>query len=170
MLADGNQHALTMGATLSKGELYVWSPIPGVPDLRQSYHASGQGHVHTPAGRLRHDDSVPTAAFTGSRRLWGASVDPGLVSWNYTPKSDTPKRSTLILDRGTVGQYPSCTVDVWAVETARTDLVEEVLSTYQVVIAHVLAANDAPWLLAIAWSITLEAARSLDEAIGRGPA
>lgn len=157
--------ALLVAASLSKNELYISSPMPAGPDLRQSTHASGKGHVHTPAGRLLHDERAALATFSGKRQLWSAAPDLGLLSWTYKPKPDKKNRRTLLLSTRYFGiDYPSCTVAIVGVEQGRADLVDEALADYPIVIDWALLDHTQPQLLAVAWTLTAESAAALDRA------
>lgn len=158
--------ALLVAASLNKNELYISSPMPAGPDLRQSMHASGKGHVHTPAGRLLHGEGAPLGDFTGKRQLWSAAADLDLLSWTYKPKPDKKSRRTLMLRSSYFGvDYPSCTVALVGVEQGRADLVDEALADYPVVIDSVLLDHAQPQLLAVAWTLTAESAAALDRAV-----
>lgn len=142
--------ALLVAASLSRNELYIASPMPvGAPDLRQSMHASGKGHVHTPAGRPVHDERPPLTEFTGRRQLWSAAPDLGLLSWTYKPKPDKKNRRTLLLRASDFGvEHPTCTVTIVGLEQGRADLVNEALADYPLVVNWVLLGHTQPQLLA----------------------
>lgn len=74
-------------------------------------------------------------------------------------KRDSAKRRTLIVDLDNL-DVPSFTIELWALEPGKPELVEEVFQHYEpggVVLNQVVADWCSPHLLAVVWTLKPEA-------------
>ena len=149
--------ALLMQVTLKGEDIYCGVCLPdGREMLRQSYHASGQAHIHTPAGRQLHQPGTPPASFTGRRRLFGGSPDLTLSRWGYRPRPDAGKRRTLRLPVQDLLTQPGWSVAVWLVERGRDDLIAETLDEHDVILGSTAVEWTQPMVLAFAWAMSAD--------------
>ena len=159
VLRQDDQYATAFFATL-KGEDLYYGPRLRIGDetFRASYHASGKQHLRTPMGRKINEPLTRPRDLKGKKKLGASSGNPTMLQWGYKPKPDTATRRTVILDNAQL-RYPSWTVDLWAIEAGRDDLVAEALRDYEncgVVVASVRADWPQPQLLAVVWTLTPE--------------
>ncbi|MEQ1844714.1 MAG: hypothetical protein ABL983_03950 [Nitrospira sp.] len=137
--------------------------------LRSSWHETGQVHIHTPEGRKLGPPRVMPQHFEGTAKLYsGGYTGP---DWSYRPKPDSLTRRTLILDKRSIER--SLTLDIWAIEAMRDDLVAEVLAEYSGargidLVSHATVAGTRPQLMAVAGTLTLPAWDSLRSPMGAG--
>ncbi len=158
IVADAAQdHALLMQVSVKGEDIYCGVCLPdGWQMLRQSYHASGQAHVHTPAGRLLHEPRTPPASFEGRHRLFGGSPDLTLARWGYSPRPDTGKRRTLRLPVGDLQRQPGWSIAVWLVERGRDDLITDTLAEHGVILGSTVVEWTQPMVLAFVWTMSPE--------------
>jgi hypothetical protein len=162
--SDG-QAALAGRLTVRGANLYIATVMPGWGEaMRHSLHESGQSHLYITGEtrRIRHEHPVdaPPADLRGATVLVSASapspLDPQL-EWTYKPKPDRASRRNLAIEAETMPS--SWSIDFWAIEPGRQDLVdaavEELAARFQV-LGHVLLDTTTPWILAVAWSIGQE--------------
>lgn len=164
IVVDGSRYALIVRATLDDEDLYcaVQKTHQGEA-LRQTYHKSGKRHTYVRETlRLLDDPSVPLRNFAGREKVWGVSPDLQGLDWSYKPKSDSPTRSSMILNLADLPEMWS--VELWCIEKGRQDLVSEMLSSYPGGLGklqHVLIDWTQPQLLAIALTLAPEVMESL---------
>ncbi len=158
IVADAPQdHALLMQVSVRGEDVYCGVCLPdGREMLRQTYHASGQAHIHTPAGRQLHEPRTPPASLTGRHRLFGGSPDLRLARWGYSPRPDTGRRRTLRLPADDLLTQPGWSVAVWLIEQGRDDLIAEILDEHDVIIGSTVVEWTQPIVLAFAWTMSPE--------------
>lgn len=156
-LHDAGRFQLQCFADLLGFDLYA-GPHGVRNMLRSTWHESGKVHTHTPAGRQVGPPRVIPERFEGKERLFSGGYSG--PDWSYRPKPDSATRRTLILEQHTVGR--GLTLDIWAVEAQRADLVAEVLAEYALMrgielISYALIDSTRPQLMAVASTLSLDA-------------
>jgi len=136
--------------------------------LRSSWHATGQVHTHTPAGREDGTPQVPPEDFKGRERLYSGGYTGN--DWSYKPKPDSPIRRTLVIDQHAVER--NIMLDLWAVEKGRADLVAEILAEYDgskgiELVSYLPIDWSQPQLVVVVGTMTLASWTALQEVINR---
>lgn len=126
--------------------------------LRSSWHGTGKVHIHTPEGRKVGAPRVMPEEFRGCAKLYSGGYSG--TDWSYRPKPDSPTRRTLILE--SIAVERGLSLDLWAVEPQRDDLVAEILAEYRglkgiELISHTLVDWTRPQLMAVAGTLTAAA-------------
>ena len=155
MVRNGDAHSLLLAATHSGTDLYCSLQGLAGPMLTSSYHQSGKGHTKVPGKiRLLDDDTVSLALFRGRVRLWKGQWPMDELDWNYKLRRDSDTRRSLVLEFDELSG--SWSVEIWAIEACRSDLVDETLDEGEHIeprFAHVLISWTQPQLLAVARSM-----------------
>jgi hypothetical protein len=137
--------------------------------LRSSWHATGQVHTHTPAGRQVGPPRVMPENFVGKAKLYSGGYTGS--DWSYKPKPNSSHRQTLVLERHAIER--GLTIDLWAVETNRLDLIAEVLGQYSgsrgvELVSHATTDWTRPQLVAVAGTLALAAWAALQKSEDTG--
>lgn len=162
--SNQDKHGLIVNVDVTKkGDVYIGDAhLPGVQLLKQSWHASGKGHVHTPAGRLLHTPKESPSNIPKPRRLWGSAPDLALLDWTYRPQ-ERPRRVNVRVDVALFKKAPSWTIDIWALPS--TTEIPQVLASYDIVSQHAVMEWTSPAVLAVVWTMRPEAWASLERSI-----
>ena len=166
VLRDAGRYATVCYLSLTrKGDLYFGTSLaPFDPQVfRTSYHKDGTRFTRLPKGRQPERHETPPIELKGKVKLGASSGDSRMLRWDYTPKADSRKRHTLILESQDLPR--SWTVDLWAIESRRKDLVGEILADYPphgVVLAYVQADWCQPQFLAVIWTLSGKAWAALE--------
>lgn len=138
-LRDGERHALLLGVTLSGLDLYCTSQRDAIfgSVIRRSIHGreTGQVNAHFPShwtqpgrgARIVEEQRIHLADLRGIRHIESGSGDLAHVRWDYRPKADTHKRSTLTIEKAWLPDT-GWFVQLYVVEPARRDLIERQLA------------------------------------------
>lgn len=165
VLRRGSSYALALRATIRGEDLYcAVDREPRGEVLRTSWHSSGATHTYVYGSkRVPYSKGTPLREFTGKLRLWGASSDPDDLDWSYRPKKDSAWRRTLVVDVAEVCRPFS--IDCWAVEAERDDLIGEAFAEsrrFNVVVSSIRIEWSRPQLLAIVTRPRPELLASID--------
>jgi hypothetical protein len=157
-----DRHALVFNVEIAKrGDVYVGAMhIPGKQVLKQSWHASGKSHMHTPADRHIHKPKVPPGKLQEPHRLMGSSFSPELRDWSYQPR-ERARRMNISIDLDRLGPGVQANVDLWAIPSI--DHMPSVLAFYKnlIVLGHVVMDWSTPNLVVVVWDLTPGAVASL---------
>jgi hypothetical protein len=158
----GDKHALVFDVTIAKaGDVYVGPMhIPGRQVLKQSWHASGKGHMHTPAELYLHKPKVPPGELREPLRLMGSSFSPELRDWSYQPR-ERNRRMNVSIDIGRLGPGVQANTDLWAIPSV--DHMPAVLKFYKdyIVLGRAVMDWSTPNLVVVVWDLTPKALASL---------
>lgn len=148
----------------TKGDIYTMGAIPDVGDLKGSVHPDGKAQLQIERKGVvkgsraespfweKAETMNPTERWAGRRRVASRTFDPGFTVWD--PEPPGPSTQTVLeIDDSVVRDLPGWTVDVWALEPQRPELVEECRALFPVVLGAAHDAGTVPELLAVAWTM-----------------
>ena len=170
VLFDGQRHALYWRVNMTGNNIYTGTQRLRRREIfRLSYHESGHSNLAV-MGRPVPSDCKPSLDnFMGKFKVAAFSGDRSSLPWNYRLKQDSAIRRNFVLDLRSFLDIPSWTVELWAVEAGRPDLVTEILLTeYEGggrVLTHLHADWTVPELLLVAWTLTPEAWAALERSV-----
>lgn len=174
-LSNGDKHALLLDVIVTKdGDIYIGAAhLRGFKKelLRQSWHASGKGHIYTPAGRVLHRPKEPPGQLREPRYLFScSSPDPGMLRWDYSPK-ERPRRLNFSITPDLLSGLQGWWIEIWALPSTANE--RDVLKRGQAVLARAVMHWTRPVVMAVLWTLTPEAwealVRQIQEDSRRGP-
>ena len=161
-LHDNGKYQLVLRADVKGFEIYA-GPHGARNLLRSSWHETGMVHIHTPAGRKIGKPQVRPERFTGKAQLYqGGYIG---LDWSYRPKPDSKTRRTLLIEKQASSRPLNCAI--WAIERNQSDLLKEVLASYDgsrglVLVSHLAIDWTQPRLLAVVSTLSDTAWASLN--------
>ena len=170
VMHDGVRHALYWTATLQGSDIYAGPPhVRRRKIFRISYHESGELRLYLLGRDPKLTASTPPASIIGKVRLGHWSHILNTVRWDYRPKKDSKKRKSLIIDVCKLEVPDSLTVELWAVELGRNELISEILeddfSEARQRLGYLHADWTRPLLLVTVWTMAPKVRAALERSI-----
>ena len=156
VVTDGNDHGLFWQASLSGYDVYSGPPrIPQGDILRHSHHETGQTHLHLPDRRVAESQNTSLKSIAGKLRIAGP-LSGTIKTDGYRCKQDNKWRRTFVVDVRNLA-VRNLSVELWAVEKARPDLIGEITSDtyddFRLLVGSIHADWTDPELLAPIWTL-----------------
>jgi hypothetical protein len=159
LLFDGKRYAIYQSSSVNRHDIYTsMGHLDGRNLFRQSYHRSGQSHLHFAGQKLPQKPGEMPDNISGHVQIACTSMTFGpLIRWNYKPKKENRTRRNIIIDIRTL-PAPQITAELWAIKPNQPENVSAVLSKFQehLIIHHEHITHTNPEFVVIIWTLSAE--------------